>query len=289
MCKVAAVTKVTDKNRDEVWTFMQILGEYMSYGNDHGLGYAAFDSKNRLFGERWLINKHAFMDLSYVKGLTAEKMNNLYSYFGPNVVRDEAKAIILHTRYATCARNILNTHPFVDDEGNPKVAIIHNGVISNHRAFKTKYGTCDSEVLAHLYAEHDVAGSLTNLNKFTTQLNGWYTVLNLATDADGVPVLDIYTQNGRLQSCFIPELETRVYATSKVDIESTAEFLGMTCTRPTMAEECTAYRFNALTGEMIESAEFEEHKWIVTAEGNFDTEGYWDQWFQQKGGNNVDI
>lgn len=286
MCKVASVTKVTDKNRDEVWTFMQILGEYMSYGNNHGLGYAAFDRNFKLFGERWLINKHAFLDMSYVKGLTAAKMNNLYSYFGDKVVRDEAKAIVLHTRFATCEKSIQNTHPFVDDEENPTVAIIHNGVINNHREFEKKFSTCDSEVLAHLYKKHDVAAGLSNLNKYTSDLTGWYTVLNLTKDNEDTPILDIYTQNGRLCSYYIPELDARVYSSAAVDIEATAKFLGMTLTLPTRAKAKQAYRVNALTGEPMDRIEFKEHDWknVTYAEGNADDESFWERWWTENGG-----
>lgn len=290
MCKVSCVTKVSDKNRDEVWAFMQILGEYMTYGNDHGLGYAALDSKLNLFGERWLVNDHAFRDLSHVSGLTAEKMNNLYSYFGNKVVRDDARAILLHTRYATCARSITNTHPFVDDEDDPKVAIIHNGVISNHKEFTSKYSTCDSEVLAHLYAENEVGQSLSNLNEFTTQLEGWYTVLNLTKDGQGTPIIDMYSQNGRLCSFFIPELDTRVYASSRVDIEATAKFLGMTCTNGQVAEEYHAYRVNAVSGEVMGKFKFAkpQPKNVKYAEGNFDDDSLWQNWWTQRGGG-VDV
>lgn len=289
MCKVAGITRITDKNRDEAWTFMQVLGEYMSYGNEHGLGYAALDGKKNLFGERWFINKHAFLDLTYMKGLNAAKMNNLYSFFGDKVVRDDARAIILHTRYATCARNIQNTHPFVDDEDAPKVAIIHNGVITNHYDFESKYSTCDSEVLAHLYAKYDVAGALKNVNEFTTQLSGWYTVLNLSVDNEGTPIFDIYTENGRLCSYYIPELDTRVYATSKVDIEATAQFLGMTLAMPTTAGENCAYRVNAFTGEPMQRFEFEERPWkdVTYAEGNADDEHFWQNFMNKGGGADV--
>jgi predicted glutamine amidotransferase len=277
MCKVAAVPRVTDKNRDEVWAFMQVLGEYMSYGNNHGLGYAAFDSKHNLFGERWLYNKRAFYNFP-------QKPDNSYHLFG-RLAREEAKAIILHTRYATCEKGIENTHPFVDDEQDPTVAIIHNGVITNDEEFEKKYGTCDSEVLAHLYAKHEIANSLSNLKEVTKKIAGWYTVLNLSKDALDRPIFDIYTQNGRLHSLFIPELDTRIYSTSIVDIEATAEFMGMTCTLPTEAKKCHAYRIDALTGEPMERIEFEEKPWtsVYSAEGNFDDPNYWEDWWLKNG------
>ncbi len=99
MCKVAGVTKITDNNREDVWVFMQLLGELISQGNDDGLGYAAFDKGGNIFGEKWLINKTAFKDLSQIKKMNAEKMKNIYTFFGDTVLRDQAQAIILRQRH----------------------------------------------------------------------------------------------------------------------------------------------------------------------------------------------
>lgn len=252
MCKVAGVTHITDKNRDDVWVFMQVLGDIMTPGNNDGLGYAAFDKSGKLFGERWLVNKTAFTDMSMVfKGLTADKMNKIYSFLGDTVKRHEAQAIILHTRAATCGKNIENTHPFVDNEDNPEVAIIHNGIIHNHDAFKKKYSTCDSEVLAHLYADNKVQETIKNLKEFTPDLGGWYTVLNLAT-ANGKMVMDVYTDNGRLESYYIPALETRVYSSRGEDIKEAAQFLGLEVRQHMRTKSDTAFRVDVLTGDVVE-------------------------------------
>lgn len=251
MCKVAGVTKITDKNRNDVWVFMELLGQLMSPGNNDGLGYAAFDKAGKLFGEKWLINESAFKDLSQIKGMNSEKMAKIYSYFGGVVKRDEVQSIILHTRAATCTKSITNTHPFIDDETKPSVAIIHNGWVYNDTEFTRKYSTCDSEVLAHLYYENKVASDLSNVNKFTPKIEGWYTVLALSQTPEGRLIMDAYSDNGRLGSYFIKELDTRIWSSSASDVKQIADALGLTAVSLEQMKANTAMRFDVLTGEQI--------------------------------------
>lgn len=256
MCKVAGVTHVTDENRSDVWVFMQLLAELISQGNDDGLGYAAFDKAGNIFGEKWLINKTAFRDLSQIKKMNAEKMARIYSFFGDKVNRDEAQAIILHTRAATCGKGIENTHPFINDEDKPEVAIIHNGMIYNHEAFPRKYSTCDSEVIAHLYAANKVPSALSKLSEFSDKMMGWFTVLALSKDDSGKMVMDAFSDSGRLGSYFIKELNTRIYSTYAEDVFKVARSLGLTPVDPDQIKADTAFRLDVLTGEQIEFLKF---------------------------------
>lgn len=290
MCKVALAAKINDSNRNDVWVFMQMLGQLISFGNNDGLGYAAFDEKGNIFGERWLFNDSAFKDLSQVPGITAEKMAKIYNFFGDKVVRDEAQAIILHTRAATCGKGIANTHPFIDDEDEPKVAIIHNGMIYNEKKFPRKYSTCDSEVLAHLYTENKVSSDLINVNKFTKDLEGWYTVLSLSKDDNGQMIVDAYSDTGRLGSYFIKELDTRIYSSNASDVLEVAKKLGLTATDEDKMDADTAMRLDALTGEQIAHIKIEGStsvpvkiypgwEWegwgeVITMEGNLDDEEF---------------
>jgi hypothetical protein len=251
MCKVSMASKITDKNRSDVWVFMQLLGELMALGNKDGLGYAAFDKTGNIFGERWLYPDTAFKDLSQIHGINANKIAKLYSYFGDKVVKDEAQAIILHTRAATCGGGIENAHPFVNDEDKVDVAIIHNGMIYNQSLFKRKYSTCDSEVLAHLYYENKVNESLAKLNEFTDRLQGWFTVLALAKDKDNRMVMDAFSDSGRLGSYFIKELDTRIYSTQSDDVFRIAKQLGLTPSDHQKMAANTAFRLDVLTGEEI--------------------------------------
>lgn len=298
MCKVAGVTKVTDKNRNDVWVFMQLLGELMSPGNDDGLGYAAITSKGKIFGERWLINQTAFKDLTQIKGINAAKLEKIYAYFGDKVARDDAQAIILHTRAATCGKGIENTHPFIDDQDDPNVAIIHNGMIYNHMDFSKKYSTCDSEVIAHLYKEAKMNTDLSKLNDFSKKMEGWYTVLALTNDNTGKMVMDAFSDSGRLGSYFIPELDTRVWSTQADDVMRVAKTLGLSAIQPLQIKEDTAFRLDVLTGEQIAFTKFEtkprvgygiDSGWegwanVTTMDGNLDDKAFVARWFGNRSG-----
>lgn len=295
MCKVAAIAGITDKNRGDVWVFAQILGQSMSLGNSDGLGYAAFDKDGKLFGERWLFNDTAFGDLTQIKGLDSQKMGKIYSHFG-KVDKDSAQGIVLHTRAATCEKGIVNTHPFVDSLEAPTVAIIHNGMIYNEEKFPRTYSTCDSEVLAPLYADHLVGHDLKNLNKFTPELEGWYTVLALAKDQDDKMIMDAFTDSGRLGSFYIKELETRVWSTYAVDVQQVAKSLGLTAIDEMKMDRDTAIRIDVLTGDIVDDIKLETsgtinvrvlpNMWegwqnVEVMEGNLDDEEFRNRWFKK--------
>jgi len=283
MCKISAIAKVNDANRDNCWAMMIALGDIMSRTQRDGLGYAAFDKSGNLFGERWLENKLAFTDFSVNKKLTPARIEKIYNFFGEKVVRDEAQAIILHARMATCGRGIANTHPFVDNIEKPRTAIIHNGIIANDDEHEKKFSTCDSEVLVHLYEKYKVSEVLENIKKVTAELIGWYTVLNLSKDGGGKMVMDIYTDAPRLNSYYVKELDTRVYSTAAYDIEEAASILGFTISDLQRVRANRAYRIDVLTGEILEQTgtigdvetevlQIEGN--IVRAEGNADDETF---------------
>lgn len=299
MCKVAGVTKVTDENRDNVWLFMMMLGDLMSNFNSDGLGYAAFDKKGNLFGEKWLVNNQSFTDLSKtVPNLTADKMDKLYSYFGNEVKREEAQGIILHTRFATCERGIKNAHPFVNSEENPEIAIIHNGVISNHMDLEKKFSTCDSEVIVHLMDKHQTNKNFNALDQVTNRLFGWYTVLALSKDDKGNMVMDAFTDRPRLSSFFIPELDTRVYSTESSDIIKVCKDLGFSYKDGKTMKSNTAQRIDVLTGEVIDRKvttemsmdnylpRHQKHRQVTWMNGNFSDDSFVDDWFKKFGSNN---
>jgi hypothetical protein len=260
MCKVLCIPKINDENRADAWVFAQLLGELMALGNKDGLGYAGCDKDGNIFGEKWLHPDIAFKDLTQIHGINSSKLEKIYSYFGDKVVKDETQAILLHTRAATCGGGIENAHPFINDTDKPEVAIIHNGMIYNDFDFKRKYSTCDSEVLAHLYHEHKVSTDLSKLNEFSEKLQGWFTVLALSKDKDNRMVIDAFSDNGRLGSYFVKELNTRVYSTYADDIFRVAKGLGWTVSDPQTMKSDTAFRIDVATGEEIQHVKLVSHK-----------------------------
>lgn len=279
MCKVACVTKVTDQNRDYVWILMTKLGEIMSRANNDGLGYAAFDKSGNIFGERWLFNRLAFRDFSKMKDVPLDKVHMFYNFFGEKVLRDEANGIILHTRMATCEKGLKNVHPFVDDLDKPTVATIHNGIISNHNTFTKKYSTCDSEVLVHLYKQYDAANHFSKIQSFFPDLNGWMTVLNLTKDENGNKFIDGYTDNGRLESYYIPQLDVHVYSTSGYDIEEACTYLGLKFTTKTKFKANTAFRIDINTNKFTHTKILTSRPHnVIDASGQSFSDFNWHEW-----------
>lgn len=287
MCKVAGVAGITDKNRDDVWLMMIALGDLMSRGNNDGIGYAAFDRNNNIFGERWLKNNTWFTDLSRDKRIRKELLNNIYNFFGDRVDRENVKSIILHTRASTNTISMENTHPFVDDIDNPTAALIHNGIIHNDEMFKKKYSTCDSEVILTEYLKAEAFQNATKISNFTKKLEGWYTCMVLAKDADEKPIIDVFTDNGRLASFWIPKLKVRIYASESADIVRAAATLGIKVEKMQRMEPNTFMRINADTGEVFQEGELENRKRggrVVHASGSLDDPDFIKNFLSGKGG-----
>jgi len=278
MCKVAGVTGINDNNRNAVWDFMKDLGVFMTVYNNHGLGYSAFDKSGNIFGEKWLYNKDAFREVSSSESVLSSVRKD-YAYFGDSVKRDEARGIILHTRMATCTRNIENTHPFVDNFDSPKFSLIHNGVIYNDNKLTKKHSTCDSEVILHEYIKYKCDTDLKNIQKVADELYGWYTCFMLTKDKNNKPVMDIFSDSGRLDSYFIKELDCRVYSSNARDIERVANHLGYTLQNGMGFSAGTMKRLDVDSGDCLFKGDFNPDK-----KATENTRGYWsdadfDNWF----------
>ena len=99
---------------------------------------------------------------------------------------------IAHTRWATHgAPNRINAHPHLDCHG--KVAVVHNGIIENHGALKTRLerdghvfrSQTDSEVLAHLISDR-YAGNLEEAVRQVLRLvEGTYGIAVVHADEPG--------------------------------------------------------------------------------------------------------
>ncbi len=96
---------------------------------------------------------------------------------------------IAHTRWATHGRpSDTNAHPHTDC--GSRLAIVHNGIIENHRDLRrdltadghTFRSDTDSEVIAHLIERHRAAGLPEAVRRATEALRGSYAVACISED-----------------------------------------------------------------------------------------------------------
>jgi hypothetical protein len=254
------------------YKFAKTIGELMSVANRDGLGYAAVDKDGNLFGERWLRNQD-FYRLSSKRAAKIEKMfekalksgitNQVteYTKFG-EVKRENTVAMILHTRMATSARGMNNTHPFVYED----TALIHNGVISNEKEFDLKVSTCDSEAILQSYLKNKVGESPTAVQVMAKELVGYYACGVFSRDSEGIRILDVFAgNNSDLNMTYIHELDTWVFASLKLHLEEACKKLGWTHEEIAEVHNGKIIRCNPITGETILIEDFivgDRTRWI---------------------------
>jgi hypothetical protein len=266
MCKVLMTVGVKKSKRILNAKFLMASLPFMSKTDNDGLGYAAGDGTN-LWGERWLNNHSAFKTRNGY-GKIAAKMNSVfgdalttnekeYNSFGQGKMVN-ASSILLHTRKATCSKNIMNTHPFVIDD----TALIHNGVISNSskvmEEFKeTQVSTCDSEAILQEYLYNGVNLDPEQIKNVSDMIDGWYVVGVISKNKDGRQVVDVFKcDNSSLQVAWIKELENFVFCTTMDILEKTAKAAGMKILESNTLKGGYLFRFDAVTGEKLAQVEF---------------------------------
>jgi hypothetical protein len=237
---------IKDNNREKAIKFIHGMGERMSLSNNDGLGYAAVDKYDNMFGERWFNNKNAF------KKPIENKFKNIkfkpieYNSFG-NVNMDEISSILLHTRFATCEKNLRNVHPFVKDD----TALIHNGVISNPHIYNPTISTCDSESLLNGYLEHDVKNNTDTLDEMVKPLNGYWATA-LLTKINGSYVIDIFKYNrASLEVLYIYDIDAWVFTTNANDASFVCDKLGYSYSESGDVQDLSYLRINPQTGEVL--------------------------------------
>lgn len=282
MCKIAAVAGIKKSKMDETWMFLELLGQVMSTFNRDGLGYAAIGRDKKLFGEKWLFNNSAFRD-PYSNKTMAKILEDLkdvvrpietYGFFGEKVDREEAASVILHARAATTGGvSIKNTHPFLNKQDKPTMALIHNGGISNHQRLTKKFSECDSETILHEYIDAKVNENVDNVQAMANNLVGWYACALLNAEAPE-PYLDIFTDGTPIHTAYIEELGVFVFSTQGVDIMEIAKSLDLHAYSLSRMRGDTLIRFNAMTGKPMASKRFDSDVKTV---------------FQLPGGNIIDM
>lgn len=278
MCKILIMPGIKDEVKDQAWEFIKEMSKQMSSPHSpesDGIGYAAIDNDGKLFGERWFNNKEAFkhqnaygseindMLMKKFKILNMEKVYNNFGTFNPNI-----KSVTLHSRSATNAKTLKNTHPFVEDY----TSVIHNGVIYNDDKLTKKYSTCDSEVILHEYVKHNVRNKIFKIKKLINKLEGYYAMGIFSRMENGTPILDIVKDStAKLEAYFVKELDMLVYATPRFNtstVEEACKVLGFEILSKFEVKSNKMQRHNALTGEVLglESFKAKDFKRAKTTE-----------------------
>lgn len=261
MCKILNIPKITDQNRENALAFIEKMAPLMSQGNRDGIGYAAIDASDALFGERWHRNDD-FMKVRSIsemdKGLQSLfgdvlsvklSVDHKYSSFGVGAEGlSSIKAITLHTRMATSGKEFKNTHPFVYEDQD--TSLIHNGVIRNVGAFDLKKSTCDSESILISYLKHGVNVGLSNVQAMDDALNGYYAIGVFSRDDQGRRVMDVIKgPQANLYVVYIHELAGYVFSTNIDDVFKACDQLKFTCSTGVTLKEGSALRF--IDGELV--------------------------------------
>jgi glutamine phosphoribosylpyrophosphate amidotransferase len=237
---------------------------FMSKNDNDGLGYIAYGDQG-MFGERWLNVENAFRNRKvyskeqnvindFFKDAVKGNFRN-YSNFGEGKL-SKASSILLHTRYATCHKNMENTHPFVIGE----TALIHNGVIMNSDdiiRFHENISTCDSEAILQEYIANDVSKNPDSIQDVADLLDGWYACGVMTKDQNENPIVDIFKcRNSSLFVGLVPELDCFVFCTEIGILMETAKAAKMTVSAYDEIVGGKLIRLNAITGDRLELVEF---------------------------------
>ncbi len=168
MCKLLAVLDI--ENDEDALLFTEAAVKPMTDKDDDGLGTIML-GPDGVGVERWRHPRDFPNTLPLDPALLkfADLIEPTYNSDGP-LSQEKLWALGVHSRFATCGKSLTNTHPFVRED----LALIHNGVISNHAQIDKVVSSCDSEALLTKYLEYDVRGTFANIQSVCDSVTGWY-------------------------------------------------------------------------------------------------------------------
>lgn len=246
MCKILVMSGIKEPARKKAYKFIREMAVRMSQANNDGIGYAAIDEDDNLFAERWLKNSQGFRYLEDGNfGDAVEVPDVEYSSEG-TINMNKLSSITLHTRLATCAKGLRNTHPFVKDG----TSLIHNGMIRNPETYAPTISSCDSESLLNGYLQYDMGSNPDSIEEMVKPLDGYWAAA-VYTKVDGKYVLDLFKFDANLHSVYIYDLKCWVFSTSSFDIEGACDKLGFDYSISRPVADKSYMRFNPHTGEVI--------------------------------------
>lgn len=290
MCKVLGIVGLNDKNRGTAIKILKEMSVPMTNVEKDGFGYAAINAQGEVFGEKWLSTSQAMVKRpKWVKnGTKTEDIDNKliskfrnilvdatpsidndgmlknsgYAKFG-NDKLENAVAIIAHSRFATVdACTINEVHPFYHPQDN--IALVHNGIIKNHKEFLKMYSECDSEILLHQYANSLVNMDSRVIADAVKDVQGYYACLVLTQAMDDkevvYPALDIFKFDASLDIVYVDSLNLTVFCTKGTLVKKVCEKLQLRCSSSFEVKEELLMRFNAVTGELIETEKFKGYE-----------------------------
>jgi predicted glutamine amidotransferase len=287
MCKIMIVPSVKPDKSEQLLKFSKASVKYLTAGDPHGFGYAAI-SNNQLTGECWLNPKDAFKPsgaelqalddkLLHNIGSAVEEYDNRkekhYRSHG-DVDRNKMTTVLLHARYATCEKNIKNTHPFFRNN----TALIHNGVIHNTYDLVNKTSTCDSECILNQYVDRNLPMFPKRVQEMADSLAGWYAV-GIITKIQDRWYVDVFKEHSASLICAqVKELDAIVYCTNESILRKTVRACNFTMGKVFTCKSGILQRFDAKDGECLMQVEFKpgnnkaEYKYMRDSSSN------WERW-----------
>lgn len=268
MCKNLMIAGIKPGKDKELFEFMKTMAPIMNEHDDDGLGYAAMTDEG-LYIERWVDPKDGFAIRKTWNKKDQEVKDEFQGVLrgGPSYNFFEQKAgchkkpvfaVIMHARAATCEVTLANVHPFYR-EG---IALIHNGVITNHEKLEKKYSTCDSEVILNSYYNHQVKKDIVNIDKVAKDLSGGFACGVLTKDESGKPILDLFRNSPALSACHIKEIDAVVFTTMSYMVRQACVKLKWSHGTFFSMEDNNAVRIDARTGKFMTKHKFPD-KWAT--------------------------
>lgn len=276
MCKILAVIGCTEPN--ELLDFMIEAEKPMSLYNDDGIGYTAIKKDGSIFMEKWVDNDNLFFpptqhnleeELDGLVDVKSVSNTEVYASLNAeqtplwhNTAFNDVCSMFLHTRKATCAKNISNTHPFLSVD--KQTALIHNGVISNSDSFTKPTSTCDSEAILVSYLEHEINKNPEDIQNVFDDLNGSFAAVITSVDASGKRILDVFRND--TSPLYITKSENLgglVICTSPITMKEIFDACGFVNMNPVykMSDNIFA-RFDIETGKVLNRVECKyEYRW----------------------------
>jgi hypothetical protein len=184
MCKLFCILDI--ENADNALEFAEKAVKPLTAKDNDGLGVIMLGDQG-LGVERWLKPSDfptAQTPISPALSKYADLIPAKYNSYGATT-QQNIYAIGIHARMATGAKTLENVHPFVKNN----VALIHNGVISNHEKWEKELSSCDSEALLSLYLDNHISKAFKKIRIIESEAVGWYAFMVFNENTKSVDIM----------------------------------------------------------------------------------------------------